>query len=324
MHALDAAKNPKYGLLNSIYEKFKKLDQTPANWICYLQNPQEFALNVKKPPPYYFTRRFKDFPAKQPEFPTNKVDAHDYLYDYQDAGCTAVGGYSPTSFWVDFSDVKFGGGIFGNGYAQEETMMAEAPDLANAAAFGREFQQSGGVQTSVIVPRQWKKGQKYGDPTPVIIMGANRVAKVVWDLSGDFKKATATFLTAPQRFNMLAMAAPDLRATGETTNSLVTISGLFNTFVAGFHLAASHATDQVIINTGGIGTGVFENDSRVVYVLQRLAAMQVSPKIKLRFWGYSTKATDCEQRFQEILKAVHKEPTSPVVSKVLEIAQKQL
>ncbi|HEY8036437.1 MAG TPA: hypothetical protein VIF37_12725 [Methylobacter sp.] len=199
LHALDAAKNPKYGLLNSIYENFKKLDQTPANWIGYLLNPQEVALNVKNPPPYYFTRRFKDFPAKQPEFPTNKVDAHDYLYDYQDAGCTAVGGYSPTSFWVDFSDVKFGGGIFGNGYAQEETMMAEAPDLANAAAFGREFQQDGGVQTSVIVPRQWKKGQKYGDPTPVIIMGANRVAKVVWDLSGDFKKATATFLTAPPK-----------------------------------------------------------------------------------------------------------------------------
>lgn len=202
-------------------------------------------------------------------------------------------------------------------------MMAEAPDLANAAAFGREFQPNGGVQKSVIVPRQWNNGQKYGDPTPVIIMGANRVAKVVWDPSGDFKKATATFLTAPQRFNMLAMAAPDLRGTGEKTNSPVTISDLFNTFVAGFHLAASHATDQVIINTGGIGTGVFKNDLTVVYVLQRLAAMQVSPKIKLQFWGYSTKAADCEQRFQEILTAVHKE-TSPVVSKVLEIAQKQL
>ena len=50
LQALDAANNPKYGLLNSIYEHFKKLNPTPANWIGYLPNPQEFAFNVKNPP----------------------------------------------------------------------------------------------------------------------------------------------------------------------------------------------------------------------------------------------------------------------------------
>jgi hypothetical protein len=88
-----------------------------------------------------------------------------------------------------------------------------------------------------------------------------------------------------QHLTVLAMAVEKVAKKWEEQSDIKTLDDLFNTFVAGFTLA-KNIKPNVIINTGPIGTGDFDNDPKVIYVLQNLAAQQVGG-ITLRYFGYN-------------------------------------
>jgi hypothetical protein len=68
---------------------------------------------------------------------------------------------------------------------------------------------------------------------------------------------------------------------------------------------AKNIKPNVTINTGPIGTGDFENDAKVIYVMQNLAAQRVGG-ITLRYWGYDPKI-NAEQK-----------PYDPMVAKIID------
>ena len=103
-----------------------------------------------------------------------------------------------------------------------------------------------------------------------------------------------------------------------------TIHDLFNTFVAGFTLAAESAKSEgrhATVNTGKIGSGDFNNNSNVVYVLQGLAAELVG--VNLRFWGYADWEVDLAGRYYAAIRQKVDFGTTTVAT-VLEVAHRVL
>jgi hypothetical protein len=190
--------------------------------------------------------------------------------------------YKPTSqsfeLWVDFANAKLGGGVFGNGMLQEETMMATMPELANAAAPGDLWTRGKGGQ-----------GVLDSSPTPLVIASVHRSTNLDPALYGDGWKnmkmpellGDITPLEPQPAVNILAIAVPKLSDETQQTQS-DTIRDLFNTFVAAYSVATASRKD-VLINTGPIGTGDFKHSKVVIYVMQRLAAQHVG--VNLRYWG---------------------------------------
>ena len=108
-------------------------------------------------PPRYFGTKFKN----------RSIDVNVYAgpYDYTKA--------SPTQYWVDFANHILGGGVFGTGFLQEETMFLETPELANAAA---QFAVTGQPLTTRTGTKD--TGPLKGSPTPLIFEGANVVMDI--------------------------------------------------------------------------------------------------------------------------------------------------
>jgi Poly (ADP-ribose) glycohydrolase (PARG) len=189
--------------------------------------------------------------------------------------------YAGDEVWVDFANYELGGGVFGNGMMQEETMALTMPQLANAAAnhYHTRSQGHAGVLGS--------------NPDPIVLTNVQRSIELDKGLYKDgwlpmtldeIKKATHPQTPTNQRLTVLAMAVEKVAKKWEEQSDIKTLDDLFNTFVAGFTLA-KNINPNVIINTGPIGTGDFDNDPKVIYVMQNLAAQQVGG-ITLRYWGY--------------------------------------
>jgi len=247
-------------------------------------------------------------------------------------------------FWVDFANMKLGGGVFDTGFLQEETMFLETPELANAA-----------TQSSSLATRTVGRGPLNGNPTPLIFMGANRVMDIKPVLSQKpnkddppDKEYWRTYsiakliendvpLTKEEPINVLSMAAPYLPPNSgpvdQTTPAVV--DDLFNTFDAGFTLTVDVSQAEfpgkqpILINTGPIGAGGFHNNKAVVDVMQQLAAIVVSQQtgtqVNLKFWAYNDqyqgRNDDADRAVRGIIKEFNGGPKK-TISELLTIAQK--
>ena len=251
-------------------------------------------------------------------------------YDYKPTG-------TAPQFWVDFANSTLGGGVFTDGFLQEETMFLETPELANAAA-----------QTPALKTRTGGNGPLNGSPTPLIFLGANRVMSIDWEWMTEGTPRENenwrvknigevvmhdTPLSKQQNINVLSMAAPDLHLTDPNTHPKEqstpdVLEDLFNTFYAGFTMAEkAFSGSTILINTGPIGAGGFTNNKVVVNIMQQLAAIVVSQQsghqVNLKFWGYNDPAQeiqDTKDAVNKIITNFNMEAPKPI-SRLLDIAQ---
>jgi len=104
-------------------------DHLPANFksnatVAGLKHKSDYAYDTSKQIsdptffPKYFSVQFQNNPIQ--------VKPEPGLYSY----------WPVNQVWVDFANHDLGGGVFGNGMVQEETMALSMPELANAAASG--------------------------------------------------------------------------------------------------------------------------------------------------------------------------------------------
>lgn len=102
--------------------------------------------------------------------------------------------------------------------------------------------------------------------------------------------------------------------------ALATIDDLFNTLVAGFKLAKDNKVTTV--NTGGIGTGVFQNSTKVVYAMRKLAATHVG--VDLNYYGL--KATEQKNWGSVVgkIEADYHKSSTKTVKHLLELAHGNL
>ena len=236
--------------LNNLTNKNPK----PPTTVYGLSDADKYKFN---PFPLYFSTPFVNNALS--------IKAIPGYYDYK----------APDQLWVDFANRNLGGGVFGDGLVQEETMMLEMPQLANAAAKG--FKVRSGTDP----------GPLKGDPEPLVFDDVWRTVALAAELYGrDWYNYSLTKVlndVTPiknQQLNVLAMAVPSVKGHKEKAKELDTIDDLFNTFVAGYTLAKAAKKSQV--NTGNIGTGDFENDQETVYVMQKLALQYVAPLTRWR------------------------------------------
>jgi Poly (ADP-ribose) glycohydrolase (PARG) len=208
--------------------------------------------------------------------------------------------YRHDEVWVDFANQNLGGGVFGGGMVQEETMALTIPQLADAAAIGYHTRSQG------------HPGVLGSNPEPLVLTNVQRSIELDPKLYKDGWKTIPleqikkyTYPQKPnQHLSVLAVAVEKVARKWEEQSDVKTLDDLFNTFVAGFELA-KNIKPNVTINTGPIGTGDFENDAKVIYVMQNLAAQQVGG-ITLRYWGYDPKI-NAEQK-----------PYDPMVTKIID------
>lgn len=305
----------KYNILNDAERRMTLvLKLTPAQKVSGLTNPDLFRIQYRSPSfdvatPAYFKQPYRDFSEQKPDHIDQK------FYDYKS---TPVGAGSRT-FWMDFAHIYLGGQLFEKGYPPEdgfsfeEIMCSETPDMANAAAIMKPR-----IHTRNGNGKAPNPALLMGSPAPVVMLDANRVynfdAPKIFEekfrkknLGDVLKYSIGAGRATVQKYNVLAACAPDLTLTrtfaggagyipyqgDDTAFGMNALQDLFNTFVAAFELARQQSPGGIIvINTGRIGVGADANNAKVVYVMQRFAARQVSNRIKLRFWNYKDAPAD--------------------------------
>jgi len=274
-----------------------------------LDNEDDFKLTEKSQPTYFGT------PFKSHQIVTvNSVKTQGGRYDYATSKGT----------WVDYAAVNLGGGAFHNGFGQEETMTLEMPELANTVAQGDHWTRSPGCD-------QKKPKVMLCNPRPLLIGPVHRTISIDAKLSSEWDKPTfqpdtAFGLIHPLshnvELNVLAIAVSSLEGEKEVEQTAQnTIDDMFNTLVAGFTLAKSHSVTEV--NTGGIGTGIFQNSKEVVYVIQKLAASHVGLKT-LNYYGVGDKdKTDWDGVVTKVVSKYEAGGTK-TVKHLLELARDEL
>jgi len=225
-------------------------------------------------------------------FANKKIDTYstsDFYGDYETQ--------TERDYWVDFANSSLGGGAFSTAFVQEEKMVAEIPQLANHICSCLAYNQPYcTLKTRIGSPHV---GQ--GLPTPIVFEGVVHVQRIdnvyhgknleqVYDISEEVTDSPL------QKVNILAMAAPKVASKNDSFQ-LETIQDIFNTAIAGF----SSCKKPALIHTGPLGAGAFNNDAKVSYVVQKLAAEHIG--VDLLFHGYSKhKAQGAESIHQEIKK----------------------
>jgi hypothetical protein len=228
-----------------------------------LKSPGDYVWKPGGPQPKYVTTT-----PFQPSKQFNVSLGKGTYYDYN----------APNEDWVDFANADLGGGVFGNGMLQEESMVATMPELADAAAMTPQLQTRDSKNSDPLA----------SNPTPLRITNVHRTIQLDSKTYGDGwigmsmpdLYSAITVLPKNQQANVIAMAVPKLKQVPQQT-ALETVDDLFNTFAAAYSLVPPGST----INTGPIGTGDYRNSTLVVYVMQNLAAQQAG--VKLVYWGLS-------------------------------------
>ena len=304
------------------YKKYKLLDNALKNYretlkLKYgmteaeVKNKATYEISKKKKKPSYFDNKFENRTVKT----SHTADFYDYVNEST----------SQFEAWVDFANADLGGGVFRNGFVQEEVMCCEMPELANAAAV---------FEKEKLHIRAPDKGVLEGSPTPWIFIKINRVMEIS-AYGSDLAEKTDALMKhdvalpaqgkpAATVVNILAMAAPHLSSQDhKVQTALDTVKDLFNTFVAGYTVVKENAgSKKVLIHTGAIGTGDFNNSRCVVYVLQRLAAGHVD--VNLKFWGYKD-VDNYNTIHDKIVKTYKDAPaTEHTLEHLLEISSSEL
>jgi hypothetical protein len=275
----DTSQKKKALILKDAYHHLPKHFESKTK-VWKLSHPKNYQLSKKGKKwnfPGYFSHKFNN--------KAGTVLAQSGYYDYK----------PDNKIWVDFAANRLGGGVFGKGMVQEETMALEMPELANAAATGK------------YNTRKGNPGVLGSNPTPLVLTKVHRTIKLDKKLYGhgyqhikqeNLKKYLHSQKPI-QRVDILAVAVEKLKSTKQQ-KTLETVYDLFNTFVAAYTVAkdAGHTT----INTGPIGTGAFHNDREVIYVMQRLAAKQTG--VTLRYWDLTT--NDQKEYDRMVTKIINK------------------
>lgn len=272
-------------ILNTALANLLPQPFTTETKVWPLPHPQNYRFDTSTKPPHYFSTPFKNN--------TVDVSAGPHTpYDYSKYG---------DEVWVDFANSKLGGGVFGDGMLQEETMALSMPELADAAAIGYY------TRTDFK-----KEGPLGSNPTPLVLTKVHRTIELDqklyrngWEtISVDEVKNKITPQKPNQDPNILAVAVPKLQyfkdkvQMWQEQTDPATLGDLFNTFDAAYEVA-KEAKPHTTINTGPIGTGDFNHHPEVIYVLQHLAAQQVG--VNLRYW-YESKQSDFDKVVIEIIK----------------------
>jgi hypothetical protein len=242
---------------------------TSETTVSLLSHPEDYRFDTSKRPsePGYFPNYFHHPFTNNPVTVWAEPRGH---YDYRN-----------DEVWVDFANAKLGGGVFGNGMVQEETMALSMPQLADAAAIGYFTRTEG------------KPGVLGSNPTPLVLTKVHRTIELDpklykdgWEhMTLDDIKKNIKAQRPNQHANVLAVAVEKLDGSTRQQTALDTLDDLFNTFAAAYAVARQAAPNRTV-NTGPIGTGDFKNDARVIYVMQHLAAQQIGG-VTMRYWSLS-------------------------------------
>lgn len=288
------------------------LDGPSTTSVDLLEKPENFKLTSTKSPDY-FSQAFHGDIVKV-DVPTANY------YDYGQAPA------NQSYTWVDFANIELGGGVFGTGMVQEETMALEMPEFANLVAGSTKY-------TTREITSAPGKLPLESNPTPLLIKRVHQAIRLDHTLYLDgwlamsvhevLSKLHSVAPRPPEAF-ILAVAVPQLPEKNPPQKTSATINDLFNTFVAAYVVAKKDAgtAKQAVVNTGPIGTGVFNHDKEVVYVLQNLAAQQVG--VDLRYWsGPTTDKKAWDAKVKAITEQYGNDKTK-TVSHLLEIAHNVL
>ena len=303
----DPLKAKKFEILAIAFANFGA--QTSTTVVHLLAKPKDYE-QTKTQRPQYFTNSFNNLNVEVKAEPAT-------LYDYKTSGPD----FQP---WVDFANIHLGGGVFGDGMLQEETMALQMPELADAAADA--------VANGYYTRGKGGEGVLESSPTPLVITNVHRTIELDHALYKDGWKNMSmaqlfggiTVLPTNQVVHILAVAVPKLpkNPTHQQQTDIYTIDDLFNTFVAAYQATKDVAKGNVRINTGPIGTGDFGHDKTVVYVMQHLAAQHVG--VNLRYW---TVKDTVQQDYDKVVKDIvkdHDAATDRSLSHLVSIAQKHL
>jgi hypothetical protein len=261
---------------NFIYQRFPELDtRLTPKWKKCIINESIASYND-------LYEKMENYPEIQVILPVLNWNEGDILTFLQNENYEAFKKISITykkemynfkkgDWWVDFANQHLGGGVMNSGFVQEEILAVKFPELMYFSNEGYKIPYDGAIimtnlLKSINFPDSWYTGKSIS-------------TKSCWDIIAGIEKETNIELK-----NFIAIAAVDHSRSVQkpfinyTSNELVTV---FNRCYSGFMMAKILGATQV--NSGPLGTGVFNNSPVFMYTLQILAASAVGMDIS--FWG---------------------------------------
>ncbi len=257
-----------------------------------LDSKEKVNFNTDKRQPAYFKEIYKKDNQTQTFF--SEASYYTYREDQDQEEYKKQVAYE--HIYVDFANAKLGGGCFVHGFVQEEIMVAEMPDFAAHLADRQDELH----WCKILIREGGRKDRNRvgkGSPTPHFLKGVQRVQQVDNEKAYGDKLATldqqsiltaVTPLDTVQTVNILAIAAPKLEAKDIIQQwNEGTLQDIFNTLAAGLTLVNKNREElrPVVIHSGRLGCGVFNNDPLAVYLLHRLASVHFNTHLHLH--GYS-------------------------------------